>query len=126
MLTHFLVETLDEVGDVSAEFLVEPVPLGDLRDLRLQPLDLGLRGEELVGGAVGVGLVPPVHLVHRLDSGKNQSCNQNYLMMSTEYNLRFLIPFSFPLCPHFHATSLSSYFICFSRTPSKVDVINGS
>ena len=56
MLAHLLVEALDEVSDVSAEFLVEPVPLRDLRDLRRQPLDGGLRREELVGGAVRVGL----------------------------------------------------------------------
>ena len=119
MLAHLLVEALDEVCDVSAEFLVEPggncikiglpgklilgdnfqenmtsrrpfillrttfpgrpiyikflpVPLGDLRDLRRQPLDGGLRREELVGGAVRVSLVPAVNLVHGLDPGKIQ------------------------------------------------------
>ena len=68
MFAHLLIKALDEVCDVSPQFLVEPVPLRDLRYLRRQPLDLGLRREELVGGAVRVRLVPPVHLVHRLNS----------------------------------------------------------
>ena len=47
--------------------LVEPVPLGDLWDLPLEALDLRLRREEVVRGAVSVALVAAVNLVNRLD-----------------------------------------------------------